>query len=62
MDGRLHDAAGGQFSLHAYYLVSELPRDRLYAIANNLVSVAILVCILTGTLIAWRRRTKLQTA
>ena len=45
----------GQFSLHAWYLVSELDRDRLYAIANNLISVGILVCILVGTLIAWRR-------
>jgi hypothetical protein len=52
----------GQFSLHAYYLVSELQRDRLYAVANNLVTLGILVCILTGTLVAWRRRSRLQAA
>jgi hypothetical protein len=45
-----------QFSLHAWYLVSGLERDRFYAIANNLVTVSILVCILVGTLLAWRRR------
>jgi len=51
-----------QFSLHAYYLVTEMPRDRLYSIINNIDTVGVLVCILTGTLIAWRRRTRLQPA
>ncbi len=50
----------GQFSLHAYYLVAELARDRLYAVTNNLVTLGILVCILTGTLLAWRRRSGAQ--
>lgn len=53
---------GGQFSLHAWYLVSGLQRDRFYAIANNLVTVGILVCILVGTLIAWRRRSRAAAA
>lgn len=44
-----------QFSLHAYYLVSELPHDRRYAIINNIDSLGVLACILLGTLIAWRR-------
>lgn len=48
----------GQFSLHAWYLVSGLERDRFYAIANNLVTVGILVCILVGTLISWFRRSR----
>ena len=52
----------GQFSLHAWYLVSELERDRFYAITNNLVTVGILVCILVGTLISWRRRVKAAAA
>lgn len=51
----------GQFSLHAWYLVSGLQRDRFYAIANNLVTVGILICILVGTLIAWRRRHRAAT-
>lgn len=56
----------GQFSLHAFYLVGDLEHDRLYAIANNLVTVGILVCILVGTLISWFRRSRktapIQTA
>jgi len=53
----------GQFSLHAWYLVGEMPRDRFYAIANNLVTIGILLCILVGTTIAWtRRRRAAQTA
>lgn len=50
----------GQFSLHAYYLVSELQRDRFYAIANNLVTLAILLCIVAGTVLAWRARSRAQ--
>lgn len=45
-----------QFSLHAYYLVTETPHDRGYAIVNNLISYSLLACILAGTLLAWRRR------
>lgn len=52
----------GQFSLHAWYLVNALERDRFYAIANNLVTVGILVCILVGTLISWRHRVKAAAA
>src|SRR3990167_3433006 len=52
----------GQFSLHAWYLVNALQRDRFYAVANNLVTVGILACILVGTLISWRRRAKAATA
>lgn len=48
----------GQFSLHAFYLVSGLEHDRFYAVANNMVTIGILVCILTGTLIAWRRKAR----
>ncbi len=44
-----------QFSLHAYYLVMERPYDRLYSIINNIDTVGVLVCVLTGTLFAWRR-------
>ena len=48
-----------QFSLHAYYLVGELPHDRTYAIVNNLDSLGVLLCILVGTLLAWRKRSRL---
>jgi hypothetical protein len=50
----------GQFSLHAWYLVSALSRDRFYAIVNNLVTIGILICILVGTVIAWRRRSRAE--
>ncbi len=43
-----------QFSLHAYYLVMEKPYDRLYSIINNIDTAGVLVCVLTGTLFAWR--------
>ncbi len=45
-----------QFSLHAYYLVMELPHDLLHAWINNLDEVGISVCILIGTALAIRRR------
>lgn len=45
-----------QFSLHAYYLVGRLPRDRTFAMVNNLDSIGVLLCILVGTLLTWRKR------
>ena len=47
-----------QFSLHAYYLVGELPRDFTYALVNNIDTFGVLACILTGALLAWRKRTR----
>lgn len=52
----------GQFSLHAWYLVGELPHDRFYAIANNLITAGILACILTGTIVVWTRRARTAQA
>ncbi|MDP1739321.1 MAG: hypothetical protein Q8L23_18000 [Caulobacter sp.] len=48
----------GQFSLHAWYLVSSLERDYFYAVANNLITAGILLCILIGTMISWSRKGK----
>jgi hypothetical protein len=45
-----------QFSLHAYYLVLELPHDLIHAWINNLDEVGISICIITGTVLAIRRR------
>ena len=45
-----------QFSLHAYYLVGELPRDFTYAVINNIDTIGVLACILVGALLAWRKR------
>jgi hypothetical protein len=47
---------GIQFSLHAYYLVGGLARDNTYALVNNLDSIGVLLCILVGTLLTWRKR------
>ena len=49
-----------QFSLHAYYLIAEKQHDYLYRLINNVNTVAILLVILTATLMTWRRRS--QTA
>lgn len=46
---------GIQFSLHAFYLVMERPRDFSFALITNLVTVAIIACILIGTFTAWKR-------
>lgn len=49
-----------QFSLHAYYLVTQQRRDDTYALINNLDSAGVLLCILIGTLLAWRRRSRVE--
>ena len=49
-----------QFSLHAFYLVSDLPHDLNYKIINNLDTDGINLCIVFGTILAWRRREKAQ--
>lgn len=45
-----------QFSLHAYYLVGDLRRDYAYATVNNIDSFGVLLFILIGTILSWRRR------
>lgn len=45
-----------QFSLHAYYLVTQQPLDRNYKTINNIDTAGVLLCILIGTLVTWRRR------
>ena len=47
-----------QFSLHAYYIVGERPHDRTYGLVNNLNSIGVLICILFGIAVAWRRRAR----
>jgi len=47
-----------QFSLHAFYIVIEKAHDRLYSIINNLDTIGVILCVLVGTLIAWRRRNR----
>lgn len=45
-----------QFSLHAYYFVTSARRGNTYALINNLDSAGVLLCILLGSVMAWRRR------
>jgi hypothetical protein len=45
-----------QFSLHAFYLVTDRPDDLIHAWVNNLNEVGITVCIVVGTVLAVRRR------
>ena len=48
-----------QFSLHAYYLVMDMPPDRLHAWINNLNTTGISLSIMAGVFLAWRRRVAL---
>ncbi|MBS0408289.1 MAG: hypothetical protein JSR86_00130 [Proteobacteria bacterium] len=45
-----------QFSLHAYYMVGDLAHDWNYARINNLDTLGIMICIIGGTVVSWRRR------
>jgi hypothetical protein len=44
-----------QFTLHAYYFVSERPRDMLHVVVNNVDFFTISLCLVIGTAVAWRR-------
>jgi hypothetical protein len=48
------------FTLHAYYFVTERANDRLHAIVNNLDTIGVTLFLVTGTLVAWRRRTRAE--
>ena len=45
-----------QFSLHSFYLVTERPHDFLHALINNIDFSGIILCLIAGTVVAWRRR------
>lgn len=46
-----------QFGLHAYYLaVDRDPTDYLHAAINNANNSAIVLCLIAGSVAAWRRR------
>ncbi|HEX2560903.1 hypothetical protein [Phenylobacterium sp.] len=45
-----------QFSLHAYYMVSERLMDAGYRTANNVISWMVLACIVVATLVSWSKR------
>jgi len=45
-----------QFTLHSYYFVTTHPIDRFHAIVNNVDFFGIHLCLVLGTLVAWRQR------
>ena len=45
-----------QFSLHSYYFVTKRPTDLFHAVVNNTDLLGIHLCLVLGTLIAWRQR------
>ncbi|MGA0606260.1 hypothetical protein ACO2Q0_09690 [Phenylobacterium sp. VNQ135] len=47
-----------QFALRSYYLVTERPHDDLHAIVNNANFMALIICVVAGTAVAWRRRAR----
>jgi hypothetical protein len=47
-----------QFALHAFYSVTERPRDMLHAIVNNVDFFAVSLCLVIGTAASWRRRVR----
>ncbi|HEY3950258.1 hypothetical protein [Phenylobacterium sp.] len=52
-----------QFSLHAYYFVTDRPdSDRLHAIINNVDFSGIVWCLIIGAAVAWRRRVRIARA
>jgi len=51
-----------QFTLRAFYFVSERPTDNFFKAMNNLDFMGILLCLVVGTAVAWRRRTRMVPA
>lgn len=46
-----------QFSLHAYYMMTGRPEtDHLHAVINNFDFSGIILCLIAGAAVAWRRR------
>ena len=45
-----------EFSLRAFYFVTERPFDLLHAIINNTDFMGVVFCLVAGTAVAWRRR------
>ena len=45
-----------QFGLHAFYLVTERPRDLIHIVVNNADFFCLHLALAVGTAMAWRRR------
>jgi len=52
-----------QFALHSYFLVLSLPSaSPMKAHLNNLNFIGVVVCLIAGTVVAWRRRVRNERA
>jgi hypothetical protein len=51
-----------EFSLRAFYFVTERPFDLLHAIINNTDFMGVVFCLVAGTAVAWRRRVRASLA
>ncbi|HEV2530181.1 hypothetical protein [Phenylobacterium sp.] len=51
-----------QFSLHAYYLVTERPPDYLHALVNNINWYGVVWSLIIGAAMAWRQRIRAAKA
>lgn len=47
-----------QFALYSFYLVMERPADRLKVWVNNADWAGIMLCLILGAIVAWRRRAR----
>jgi hypothetical protein len=51
-----------QFSLHAWYMITERAHDLFYFRVNNLDTVGITLMLVIGTVLSWRRRLRQRRA
>lgn len=51
-----------QFMLHTYYFVLELRHNVFFGVVNNLVLVGVIVCLVLGTIVSWRKRAMVAVA
>ena len=51
-----------QFSLHSYYLGTDIPHDFLHALINNIDFSGIIGCLIIGTAVVWRQRVSARMA
>jgi hypothetical protein len=51
-----------EFSLRAFYFVTERPFDLLHAIVNNADFMGVVFCLVAGTAVTWRRRMRAAAA
>lgn len=47
-----------KFSLHAFYFVTARTPDVLHAVINNVDFMGVVICLVAGTAVAWRKRSR----